>query len=120
MQIRIRTVGGDLPGDVTSYLNDRLAAIERLLGQDTETTTCEVEMGRAVGHHKEGDVWRVELQIIRGGERHKVEAIESSINAATDAAKDEMLQKLRKSKGRHFVLARRAGAKMKEWLRFGA
>jgi len=42
-----------------------------------------------------------------------------SVNAAIDIAKDEMLQQLRKSKGRHLALARRVGVRIKKWTRLG-
>lgn len=120
MQIRIRTIGHDLTDETSSYLHGRIEALQRFVDPFDETALCEVEIGRAIGGQKEGEIWRAEFQIVRGGERLRSEAIASTINAAIDAAKDEMLQQLRKSKGKHFALARRAGAKIKSWLRFGS
>ena len=118
MEIRIKTSGYDMPLDVAAYLDGKMDMIAKLVGDD-ETARCEVEIGRAVGHSQQGNVWKAEITMMLEGERLRALAMEESVNAAIDIAKDEIMQQLRKNKGRHTTLARRVGAKIKRWTRFG-
>ena len=118
MEIRIKSSDYEITPETAAYLDDKLAMIARLVGDD-ETARCDVEIGRSVGHSQQGNVWKAEIVLSRGSERLRAVAEEESINAAIDIVKDEMMQQLRKSKGRFTALSRRAGLKVKEWMRFG-
>lgn len=116
MDTRIKTTDYEMPLETSEYLQSRLDAIEKLLS-DAKNARTEVEVGRAVGHSQQGNVWKAEFVVQQGGERLVATATAESVNAAIDAAKDDLMQQLRKSKGRGETLSRRAGAKIKEWLR---
>ena len=118
MQTRIKATDYEMTPEIAAYLDDKIAMIAKLVGDD-ETALCDVEIGRSVGHSQQGNVWKAEIVLSRGGERLRAMAEEESVNAAIDIAKDEMMQQLRKSKGRLTALSRRAGLKVKEWMRFG-
>jgi ribosomal subunit interface protein len=118
MDTRIKTSDYEITPEVAAYLDDKLASIEKMIVDPT--ARCDVELGRAVGHSQQGSVWKCEITISYASERMRAIAQEESVNAAIDIAKDEMLQQLRKNKGRYVALTRRAGAKVKEWLRFGS
>lgn len=108
-----------MPREVSDYLDQRIDSIQRLLAHDADASRCEVELGRHVGSSQQGDVWRAEIIVQRNGERHIASATGESINAAIDVAKDEILQQLRKSKGRQIALLRKMGARAKRWVRRG-
>lgn len=116
MNLRVKTSNFEMTTDVSAYLDEKLVAIKRLLH---ETSRCEVELGRTAGHPHQGKIWKAEIVVHHEGERLYALAEEESVNAAIDIAKDEMLQLLRKNKGRHATLARRMGARLKSWTRFG-
>lgn len=120
MEIRTKTTDYEMPLETERYLQDRLQSLEKLLGTHAQTARCEVELGRAIGHSLQGNVWKAEFVMVLGGERLRAEAVAETVNAAIDAAKDEMQQQLRKTKGKSATLTRRTGAKIKEWLRFGS
>lgn len=117
MELRIKTTEYEITPEVSAYLDDKIAAISKLVTD--EAAHCDVEIGRAVGHSQQGSVWKAEITLSAYGERFRAFAQEESINAAIDIAKDEMLQQLRKSKGKHTDVSRKVGARIKEWLRFG-
>ncbi len=117
METRIKTTDYTITPEVSAYLDEKLATIEKLITD--ESAHCDVEIGRAVGHSQQGDVWKAEITLTFSGERLRAIAHEESINAAIDIVKDEMMQQLRKTKGKSVSLSRRAGLKVKEWLRFG-
>ena len=119
MDVKIKTTGYEMTSDVSEYLHEKIATLEKHVSLEGPPARCEVEVGRSVGHHVQGDVWRAEMQIVRSAERLRAEATGESVNAAIDAAKDELLRQLRHSKGKRFAAMRRAGKKVKDWMRFG-
>lgn len=119
MDIRIKTSDYEMPSEVATYLDEKLDSIRKILASDADTARCEVDLGRAVGHSQQGEVWQAEILVQNGGERHVATAKGESVHAAIDVAKDEMLQQLRKSKGRETSLMRRMGGRLKKWARRG-
>jgi len=117
MEIRIKTSDYQMPPETAAYLDEKIGAIAKLVGDDP-SALCDVEVGRAVGHSQQGNVWMAELTLVIAGDRLRAIAHEESVNAAIDVAKDEMVQQLRKSKGKHTAESRKIGARIKEWMRF--
>ena len=119
MNTRIKTTNFKLTPEVADYLNQRLKAIEKFIGEKSNFARCEVEVGRAAGHSEHGNVWRAEINIIHAGERLRAESEASNVNAAIDEVKDEIIRQLKKGKRFHIRLARRGGAMLKRLMRFG-
>lgn len=120
MDIRIKATDFEMNTAAEDYLDERIQSIEKHLGDDALAARCEVELGRAAGHSKHGENWFAEFQVSYPGvEVMRVVAHAETVNAAIDAAKDEILLKLKKDKSRRFSRARKIGAQVKDWLRFG-
>ena len=120
MDIRIKTTDFAMNSQVEDYLDERILTLEKHIGTDAENARCEIEIGRAAAHSKHGENWFAEVQIwIAGGDQVRVVAHGETVNAAIDAAKDEILGRLKKDKTKRFVRARAVGAAIKNWLRFG-
>ena len=119
MNIRIKTTSYKLTAEAASYLDERLHAIEKFIGEHSDAARCEVEVGRASGHSEHGDVWRAEINLLHLGQNLRAESEAQSINAAIDEVKDEIVRQLRRGKRLHIRLARRGGALLKRFVRFG-
>lgn len=119
MDLRIKTTDFVMNQEVTAYLDDKISAIEKLLADEADNARCEVTLGKGEGHAQHGDVWMAEIIVMNEGERSIASATGESINAAIDIAKDEILQQLRKQKGRNSTMTRRMGAKLKKLARWG-
>lgn len=117
MELKIKTSNYEMTADVAAYLDEKMASLERLVSD--EAGRCEVEIGRGVGHSQQGDVWKAEIVVHQHGERLYAVAQGESVKAAIDIAKDEMLQQLRKGKGKNTSIARRMGARLKKFARRG-
>ncbi len=118
MEIRIRTTDYKMPPAVRAYLDERLVALEKLLGSGAETARCEVELGRASGKKHSDHQWAVEIQIKRPGEKVLVARNnEATINAAIDNAQAEIRAQLRKVKTVLKSKTRQDAAKAKRMLR---
>ena len=105
--------------EVSGYLAEKLLALDKYVSKDDESVKCEVEIGRTTGHHQSGPIFRVEINVSIGKKLLRAESTEDSIHAAIDSAKDEIVKRLRRHKGRQFALLRKGGERIKDFLRFG-
>ncbi len=121
MDIRIKATEYQLTPEVSAYLEEKMAAIEKLLGSDADLARCEVEVGRDAGNQRHGEhVWFAEINVrYPGGEPIRVTNNESTVNAAIDMAKDEAVRQLRKSRRTHTRFIRKSGALLKNMMRWG-
>ena len=119
MDIRIKTTDYELAQEVRTYLDDKIASIEKLLGNEAGTARCEVELGRAAGRPRHGaNMWFAEMRIVVPGEDDIYARNNSStVNAAIDDVKEEAERQLRKGKKLHIRMIRRTGAAVKRWMR---
>lgn len=118
MNTRIKTSDYTMPAKVKEYLDERIASLGKLLGDDSETTRCEVELGRASGKKHSDHQWFVEIQIKRPGSKVLVARNnESTINAAIDQARNEMRAQLLKVKTVQKSKVRKDAAKAKRLTR---
>lgn len=108
-----------MSSEVSDYLDEKVAQIEKSTGEDSALARLEVELGRAAGHHKHSEhMYFAELQLIRPGiPRLVAHNHEASVNAAIDNAKDELLLQLRREKRVHNRVWRKGGALAKRLLR---
>lgn len=117
MDIRLKTTGYEMESAVAAYLDDKLAAIEKMVTDDA--TRCEVDVGRAAGHPQQGRIWKAEIILTHFGERLTALAQEESPKAAIDIAKDEIVTLLRKTRSKHVTQTRRVGARLKKFAKRG-
>ncbi len=122
MDIRIKTTDYQLVPETSSYLDERIAAIERHLGPDADSARVEVEIGRAAGKARHGEyLWFAEFNVSAPGMPSiHAKNHEDSINAAIDQAKEEVVVQLRRSKQAHRRVLRKTGAALKNLLKFGS
>ena len=120
MELRIKTTSFDLTPAISAYAEDRLASIEHMLGESSSSSRCEVELGRAAGHSKHGDVWFAEINLhTPDGRRFFAREEAESMNASIDAVKDEIQMQIRKAKKLERGALKKGGALIKRLLRRG-
>ena len=119
METRIKTTDYQMVSGVETYLDERLAAIEKLIGANDDGARAEVEIGRSTAHES-GDVYFAEINVILKGGNIRSTSKASSVNAAIDEVRDGIVEQLRKRKQLHRRLMRRGGAAIKRIIRFGS
>lgn len=121
MDVRVRAADFQLTTETSDYLQQRLDALEKLLGSEASSARCEVDLGRSGGAQRHGEyTWVAEIQVsYPGGVRVVARNQEPTINAAIDNAKEEVMMQLRKNKRLHTRVLRRTGAAIKRWMRRG-
>jgi ribosomal subunit interface protein len=114
----IKTTNFNMTDEVQNYIEEKVAAIERLITYENEDeVTCDVELEQVRDQH--GVAWRAEMNLLVHGEMYRAEASGENVNAALDEVKDEIMKRVRRSKRKRFDMLKRGGARLKEWMRFG-
>lgn len=121
MDVRVKATDYELTADTRSYLDERIQSVAKLLGNDADLARVEVEVGRAAGGQRHGDnLFFAEFDVsIPGDGRVHATNNASTINAAIDDVKEEILRQLRKRKTVHQRVIRKGGAMLKNIMRFG-
>ena len=121
MDIRIKSTDYSITPDVAAYLDGRIAALEKMIGQDAHRMRMEVELGRDAGRPRHGaNIWFAEIQIIApGAPVIRATNRSESINGAIDDVKEEVERQLRQEKKLHIRVLRKSGAMLKRMMRFG-
>lgn len=121
MDVRIKTNDYQITPEVSAYLDERVASLEKFVGDDAGTARCEVEVGRDAGRPRHGaNIWFAEIHIIQPGmARVYARNNAQSLNAAIDDVKEEVERQLRQNKKLHMRVLRKTGAAVKRWMRFG-
>ena len=119
MHYNIKTTDFEMTPEVSTYLDDKLRSLEKYINKDDESVKCEVEIGKTTEHHQSGKIFRAEINVSIGKKMFRTESVETSMNAAIDMAKDEMVKRLKRSKEKRFALLKKGGDKMKNILKFG-
>lgn len=124
MDIRIKTTDYEMTPEVSAYLDERIASIQKHLGSEADHTRCEVEIGRAAGGQKHGaNMWFAEFSLVQTGSNSgRIHATNhaSSVNAAIDDVKEEVLAQLRTQKETSRRDLRKGGAEAKRMMQEGA
>ena len=119
METRIKANDYQLTPNVSDYIDERMRAIERLLGSDSGHARAELTVGRASGKSRHGDyMWFAEIDVrAPGGIHAHASNHEDTVNAAVDRAKEEILTQLRKGKQFHRRWIRKTGSAIKGLMR---
>lgn len=118
--IRIKVTGIDKTPALESYVNSKIEMLKKHLGHFSDHSKeiiFECEIGKTTAHHRQGDVYRAEINFTAGGEHLRAEAVRDDLYAAIDKAKDEMERELRRSKNKEIALVKKGGMKLKDILR---
>lgn len=112
MNIKIRAKDYELTPAIEEYINKKLSSLEKFLGGDS--VLCEVEIGKSTDHHKSGDIFRAEVNIVKSGRgQFYAVAEESDLYASIDVVRDEAERVIVSNKNKKETLFRRGASKFK-------
>ena len=99
MNIKIRSKDFDLTPAIEDYVNKKISSLEKFLEKKDEEVICEVEIGRTTMHHKSGDIFKAEVNIVQPGNKQIFAvAEEPDLYTAIDIVRDEAERELVSSK----------------------
>ena len=113
MRINEKGINMQITPDIKDYLYKKLAHLEKYINPADESVLCEVELGKISNHHKNGDVFKTEINLHIAGKNLRAVSEMDELFASIDVAKDEMVRELQTNKDKRVSLMRKGGAKIK-------
>ena len=116
MRINIKASGIELTPALSSYVNDKVAMLEKLLVHDP-AASADVEIGKRTHHHKTGDWFFAEINLHTMGKTIRHVSEESDLYAAIDKMKDGVAEEIRAVEKKKNTLFKRGSRAIKNLFR---
>lgn len=97
MQVNIRANNLSLTPAIKSYIEEKMEAIEKYLG-NFPVINCDFEVELTTNHHHKGDIFRAEVNLSIPKELLRVEKTEADLYKAIDKVKDHLVDSIKKYK----------------------
>ncbi len=112
MNISIKSTNLELTPALKDYAEKRLRTVTKFTEGDA---TVNVEIGKTTSHHKSGDIYVAEVNVITPlGKQYRATSEKSDLYEAIDDVRDEISRELNDAKGRKQTLFRRGAHKLKD------
>ncbi len=113
MNIHIKTTNLTMTPEIKDYFDKKMESLDRLIDPSDTSVSCQVELGRTSNHHKAGDVFRAEINLMKDGKQFRAVSEQETLMAAMDEAKDEILAEFKGYKSKQQTMMRKGGAAIK-------
>lgn len=117
MRINEKGTNMEITDSIRDYLYKKLEHLEKFIDPTDESVICDVELGRPSLHHKNGDVFRAEINIHIAGNNLRAVSKNEDLYSAIDETVSEIGRSLKSNKEKQISLIRRGGAKVKNIVR---
>jgi ribosomal subunit interface protein len=117
LRVKYKATGLTMTPEIKAYVAKKLVAIERQLNPKDTSVYGEIELERTTRHHRQGQIFRTEMNLFVQGVQYRVETTGENLYPAIDAMKDDLLRELKQIKGKKVAQARRGAARAKKMLR---
>lgn len=112
----IKTTNIELTQEISDYLDKRLQSIEKLIDPQDTSAMFDIEIGKTTEHHQSGNIFKAEINLHIAGKQLRATAEETTILIAIDKVEKEIVQELRRFKGKKRRLLRRGGVAIKNFM----
>lgn len=121
IKTNIKSTDLELTPELRNFVDEKITALEKFMSLNSdETPIADIELEKKYGeHHKQGDVFRAEINLQFRGEFFRTESKKEDIKVAFNDAHDEMVRRVRKTREKKNDLFKRGAKSIKKMLRFG-
>ncbi|MEK7576486.1 MAG: HPF/RaiA family ribosome-associated protein [Patescibacteria group bacterium] len=117
MRTIYKTKNTTLNAAMREYLGSKVVGVvEKLIGDD-EAAMLEIEFALVTRHHRKGDVWRAEANLILGKKMIRAEETGDDPHAVIDALGDELSREIKSFKDKSKTKNIRGGRTIKKILK---
>ncbi len=117
MHITFKTTNIELTSALREYTEKKLQAVEKFAGA---TAQAAVELEKTTNHHKQGDIFRAEVNMVTTtGAQYRAVSEKEDLYKAIDDMKDEITRELTAGKGKQRALWKRGALVLKSMMRGG-
>jgi putative sigma-54 modulation protein len=117
MNINIKGTNMELTDAIREHLNNKLSGLDKLVDNDKGEANAQVELGRTTNHHKSGEVYRAEINVMMSGRAIRAVSEMEDLYAAITDMSDEIFREVKKAKSRDRSMVRRGGQRIKNMMR---
>jgi putative sigma-54 modulation protein len=119
MKLNIKTTNISLSSAIQDYLEKKLMMLDKLVDFDNDNVLVQAELGKTTQHHRQGDIFRAEVNLRAEGHNYRAVSEKEDLYAAIDEVKDMLSQEIKSGKEKKQSVVRRGAHKIKDMLRFG-
>jgi len=116
MQKNIKATNIEITPAISDYIDKRFSAFDKFT-QGDESARCDIEVGKTTHHHKNGDIFKAEVNLHISGKNFYAMIEKDDLYAAIDLVKDEIVRALTTHKDKGLSLMRKGALKMKNALK---
>ncbi len=114
MNTTYKATGTELTDAIREYIDKRLETLGKLVPDEA---LVHVEVSQTTKHHKQGDIFRTEIDVRGGGVQARAASQKDDLYAAIDDAREELARVLASKKEKSQTLFRRGAASVKKMLK---
>lgn len=114
--INIKATNIDLTEELRDYIEKRVTNVLRFAPNNSSDHSY-IDIGKTTNHHKQGDIYKAEFNIVSAGTKFHSLSEKDEIHAAIDDAHDELARLLKESKDTKISLLRRGARSIKKMLK---
>lgn len=115
MNINIKATNMEITPAIREYVEKRVSSLSKF--ETKGELSGYIEIGKTTNHHKQGDVYKAEIDITVNSTNFFAVSETSDLYAAVDAAKDEITRKITSAKDRKQTLFKRGAVSVKKMLK---
>jgi len=117
MNIKTRAANFTMTPAIEDYTSKKVLSLSKFLHAG-DNALCEVELGKTTNHHKSGDIFKAEINIVTPGKNQfYAMAEESDLYAAIDVVRDNIEREIISKKTKRETLFRRGAMRFKSILK---
>lgn len=115
MQIILKSKELDFPAAFEEYARKKIGKFEKFFeNAEPDLVKAEVEVNKASGRHRKGEIYRVEIDLTAPGDFFRSEAESGDIYSAMDIAEEQLREDVRKDKTKKTTLFKRGARSLKK------
>lgn len=118
MHITIKATNIELTDAIRTYVENKVGSLQSKIAGSPEVV-AHVEVGKTTNHHKQGEVFRAEIDIVVSGKAQQFRAVteRDDLYAAIDEARDEMERELVQFKDKKQAIYKRGARTLKNLIK---
>jgi ribosomal subunit interface protein len=117
MRISIKATNIELTDPLRLYVTERVESVRKLTTVSDESLHAAVEIGKTTHHHRQGNVFRAEVNFHLAHTLIRAVAVKDDLYAAIDEMKEELARELSSYKDKDRTLMRRGAARVKAMMK---
>ncbi|MDQ5958128.1 MAG: putative sigma-54 modulation protein [Patescibacteria group bacterium] len=118
MKISIKATNIEITPAIEQYLFYKLSKLEKYLDESESEALVDVEIGKTTEHHRHGQVFKAEINLVVPGQVMRRANIEGfDLYSAIVSARDEIVSQIKISQDKNTTMFRRGARKIKDMMR---